>query len=392
MRKALAAAAIVLAVACGKRGDPHPPVPVIPKAISDLVVAQRGAKVILSWSFPSLTTAGQKLGGIRRIVLYRYTEELPAGQPPRDSKSLLPGDIDPTVPTAVSLFAKVPPIGPQQFTRLRQRLDSIESADLPSATVGAKLLYEDTPPFHSSDGRPVRIDYAAVTEGSTARSAMSNIATIVPIDVPMPPDSVTAVARPEGIVLTWKAPEKVITGTEKPRIVGYNVYRTAPNQTVDDLSTPVNPTPVGKTTYTDVPAYGPYQYVVTAIAATGTPRIESDPSASVTAQFQDLLAPPPPTGLTALVETNAVRLVWDAVDASDLAGYRIWRTEGSGLQELKPVGRVPMVVDHPLTQTNYTDATVHPGISYFYEVSSVDKSGNESKPVKTDWVLVPKTP
>src|SRR5713101_5812861 len=110
-------------VACGKRGDPHPPVPVIPKATSDLVVAQRGAKVILSWSLPSLTTAGQKLGAIRRIVLYRYVEELPVAQPPRDPKTLLPGDIDPTVPTAISLFAKVPPIGPQQFTRLRQRLD-----------------------------------------------------------------------------------------------------------------------------------------------------------------------------------------------------------------------------------------------------------------------------
>src|SRR5713226_3856692 len=139
----LGATALMRLVACGERGDPHPPVPVIPKAISDLVVAQRGAKVILSWSFPSLTTAGQKLGGIRRIVLYRYTEELPVGQPPRDAKSLLPGDIDPTVPTAVSLFAKVPPIGPQQFTRLRQRIDSIESADLPGATVGAKLVYED---------------------------------------------------------------------------------------------------------------------------------------------------------------------------------------------------------------------------------------------------------
>ncbi|MDQ6802444.1 MAG: hypothetical protein M3041_16640 [Acidobacteriota bacterium] len=390
--KKLGAAALILVVACGKRGDPHPPVPVIPKAISDLVVAQRGPKVILSWSFPSLTTAGQKLGAIRRIVLYRYTEELPVGQPPRDSKSLLPGDIDPTVPTAVSLFAKVPPIGPQQFTRLRQRIDSIESADLPSATVGAKLVYEDSPPFHSSDGRAVRINYAAVTEGTIARSEMSNIATIVPIDVPMPPDSVTAAAKPEGIVLTWKAPEKAITGTEKPRVVGYNVYRTAPNQTADQLSTPVNPTPISKTTYTDVPAYGPYQYVVTAVSATGTQRIESDPSAAVTAQFKDLQPPSAPTGLTALVETKAVRLVWDAVDAPDLAGYRIWRTEGTGLQELKPVGKVPLAFDHPLTQTNYTDATVHPGISYFYEVSSVDKSGNESKPAKTDWVLVPKTP
>jgi hypothetical protein len=390
--KKLAAVFLFLVVACGKRGDPHPPVPVIPKAISDLVVAQRGAKVILSWSFPSLTTAGQKLGGIRRIVLYRYTEELPVGQPPRDPKSLLPGDIDPTVPTAVTLFAKVPPIGPQQFTRLRQRIDSIEAADLPNATVGAKLVYEDTPSFHSSDGRPVRIDYAAVTEGLSARSEMSNIATIVPIDVPMPPDSVIAAAKPEGIVLTWNAPEKAITGSEKPRVVSYNIYRTAPNQTVDDLSTPVNPTPVAKTTYTDTPAYGPYQYVVTALAMSGTPRIESDPSAPVKAEFKDLQPPPVPSGLTALLETKAVRLVWDPVDASDLLGYVIWRTEGAGMQDIKPVGKVPLVFDHPTTQTNYTDSTVLAGISYYYEVESVDKSGNHSKPAKTDWVLVPKTP
>jgi hypothetical protein len=390
--KKFGAAALILLVACGKRGDPHPPVPVIPKAISDLVVAQRGAKVILSWSFPSLTTAGQKLGAIRRIVLYRYTEELPVGQPPRDSKSLLPGDVDPTVPTAVSLFAKVPPIGPQQFTRLRQRIDSIESTDLPSATVGAKLVYEDSPVFHSSDGRPVRIDYAAVTEGESARSEMSNIATIVPIDVPIPPDSLTATAKPEGIELTWKAPEKTITGPEKPHVVGYNVYRTAPNQTTDDLSTPVNPTPIAKTTYTDVPGYGPYRYVVTALAMSGKPPVESDPSAPATAQFKDLQPPPTPTGLTALVETNTVRLVWDPVEAPDLLGYVIWRTEGAGMENIKPAGKVPLVFDHPLTRTNYTDPTVKAGIAYYYEVESVDKSGNHSTPAKTDWVLVPKTP
>jgi hypothetical protein len=390
MRKPLAVAALVLALACGKRGDPHPPVPVIPKATSDLVVAQRGIKVILSWSFPSLTTAGQKLGDIRRIVIYRCAEELPVTQPPRDTKTLMPGDIDPTVPTAMALFAKVPPIGPQHFTRLRQRIDSIQGSDLPASTVGAKLVYEDSPPFHTADGRPVRLDYAVVTEGKTARSEMSNIASIVPIDVPVPPDGLTATAKPEGIVLTWNAPQKVVTGTEKPRVVGYNIYRTAPGQTIDELTSPVNPTPVAKTTYTDVPGYGPYQYVVTAVAVTA-PRIESDPSAPATAEFKDLIAPPPPTSLTALVETKAVRLVWDPVDAPDLAGYKIYRAEGSGLQELKVVARVPLVTQ-PITQTNYTDTTVNPGISYFYEVSSIDKSGNESKPTKTDWVLVPKTP
>ncbi len=391
MKKA-GAALVVLLLACGKRGDPHPPVPVIPKATSDLVVAQRGTKLILSWSFPSLTISGQKLGGIRREVVYRYTEELPVTQPPRDTKTLLPGDIDPTVPTSVTLFAKVPPIGRQQFTRLRQRTDSIEASELPAATAGARLVYEDSPAFHTSDGRPLRLDYAVVTEGLTAKSEMSNIVSIVPIDVPVPPDAVTATSKPEGVVLTWNAPQKAMTGNEKPRIVGYNIYRSPKGQQPEELATPVNTSPVSQTTYTDTPPYGAHQYVITAISSTGPPRIESDPSAPATAEFKDLLPPPPPTGLTALVETKAVRLVWDAVDAPDLAGYRIYRTEGTGLQELKIAGKFPLVLNPPLTQTNYTDTTINRGISYFYEVTSVDKSGNESKPAKTDWVLAPKTP
>jgi hypothetical protein len=203
---------------------------------------------------------------------------------------------------------------------------------------------------------------------------------------------VTATAKPEGVVLVWSAPQKAMTGNEKPRIVGYNIYRSPKGQPAEELATPLNTAPVSQTTYTDTPPYGAHQYVVTAIASTGLPRIESDPSAPATAEFKDLLAPPPPTGLTALVETKAVRLVWDAVDAPDLAGYRIYRTEGTGEKELKVVGKNSLVVQPPLTQTNYTDTGVRPGISYFYEVTSIDKSGNESKPAKTDWVLVPRTP
>jgi fibronectin type 3 domain-containing protein len=101
---------------------------------------------------------------------------------------------------------------------------------------------------------------------------------------------------------------------------------------------------------------------------------------------------PPPTGFTALVETGAVRLVWDPVDAPDLAGYKLYRTEGSGIENLHPVGTIPLTPIQLLTATNYRDTNVSPGISYFYEVVSVDKSGNESARVKTDWVLVPKTP
>jgi hypothetical protein len=390
--KRLGALFLLLIVSCGKRGDPHPPVPVIPKATSDLVVAQRGGKLILSWSFPSLTTTGQKLGDIRRIVVYRYSEPLPVSEPPRDTRTLLPGDADTTVPTAIVLFAKVPPISRPQFTRLRQRLDSMEKSDLPAATAGAKLTYDDSPPFHTSDGRPVRVNYAVVTEGVGGRSEMSNIATIVPLDVPMPPDGLTATAKPEGLVLTWNAPTKVIEGTAKPQLVGYNIYRLPKGGEIGETATPVNAAPVAQTTYTDVPPYGTHQYVVTAVSESGKPAIESDPSAPASAEFKDLVPPPVPTGLTALVEPSAVRLLWDPVAAPDLAGYRVYRTEGVGIETPKPAGTIPLTPNAPITVTNFTDPGLDHGIAYYFEVSSIDKSGNESKRAKTDWVVVPKNP
>ncbi len=390
MRKAGVILTLLL-FACGKRGDPHPPVPIIPQATSDLVVAQRGTKVILSWSYPSLTTAGQKLTGVRRVVVYRYVEELPVTQPPRDITTLLPGDIDTTIPPALALFAKVPAPGPTQFAKLRQRLDSIEGANLPTATVGARLVYEDEPPFHTSDGRPVRLDYAVGTETNTATGASSNLATIVPLDVPVPPGNLVATAKPEGIALAWQAPQAVVSGSEKPRITGYNVYRVAQGQTADELTAPINSAPIGQTTYTDAPPYGTYEYRVTAVGAAGPPRIESDPSSAVTVTFKDLVPPATPTGLTALVETGAIRLVWDPVEVADLAGYKVYRIEGSGIP-ISTMSKPLPLTPTPITTTYYRDTGVDLGISYYYEITAIDKSGNESAPAKTDWVLVPKTP
>lgn len=380
----------MLAFACGKRGDPHPPVPIIPKATTDLVVAQRGPKLILSWSYPSLTTSGQKLAAIRRIVLYRYIEELPVTQPPRDTKTLLPGDIDPTVPVPIALFAKIPPPGPMQFAKLREKLDTIEGSALTDSTVGSRLTYEDDPKFRTTDGRPVRVDYAVVTEGLTAKSDSSNMATIVPVDVAVVPAGVKAEPRPNGVVLSWAAPDKTISGADKPAIVGYDIYRYPAGEELEDLATPVNAAPIAQTTYTDIPAYGGYSYRIAAVSSAGPPRIESDLSDAVSATFKDLTAPPTPTGLTVLVEPKAVRLVWDAVEAPDLAGYRVYRTEVSG-PERKLIGRV-LYTQTPIKETNWRDTVADPGIEYFYEVTAVDVSGNESPAAKTDYVFVPKTP
>jgi hypothetical protein len=378
----------IAVLACGKRGDPHPPVPVIPKATTDLLVAQRGPKVLLSWSYPSLTTAGKSMTGIKRIIVWRSVEELPASATAADPQNL--AAVSPAE-QAIQRFAKIPPLAAAPFLKLRTKVESIEGANLPAATAGARLTYEDTPPIHAADGRAVRLTYAVVTEGASASGDLSNLVAVVPQDVAVAPAAPTAVAKKEGVVLTWTAPQTSISGSKNPPIAGYNVYRFAHGQPVDDLAAPVNASPISATSYTDQPPYATHDYFVTAAAASGTPRVESELSPVASATFKDLVAPPPPATLTALVETGAVRLVWDPVDAPDLAGYKIYRTEGTGIEVLRVAGTIPLT-PQVITVTNYRDTSVNHGISYYYEVVSVDKSGNESARTKTDWVLVPKTP
>lgn len=382
MRKFLAVLAFVV-LACGKRGDPRPPVPVIPAATSDLVVTQRADRVLLSWSYPALTTAGKNLTEIRRISVYRYEEQLPAAPGGRDPKTLMPGDVDLTEAQPVVLFSRIPTVPQAQFTKLSTRIDSIEKANLAAATAGARLLFTDTPPFRSSDGRPVRLTYAVVTEGATARSQPSNLAVIVPLPVAIPPTGLTAMAKPEGVTLTWTKPEQAVSSLGAPIVSGYNIYRSVPGSTPGELDIAINTAPVTATTYTDAPAYGEHEYRVAAVAATGPPLVQSDLSAPAKVTFRDLVPPPAPATVTALLETKVVRLLWDAVEAPDLSGYNVYRIEGPYRLKLTP---------SPLKESNFLDISIDIGIGYYYEVTAVDASGNESKPAKTETVIVPKTP
>jgi len=382
-RRVLFVLLVFAIAACGKRGDPRPPVPVIPAATTDLVVTQRAGRVLLSWSYPALTTAGRSLTDIRRISIHRYVEPLPVAPGGRDPKTLIPGDVDTTEPQPLILFSKIPTIPQAQFEKLSTRLDSIEKANLADATAGTRLLFTDTPPFRSTDGRPVRLTYAVVTEGGTARSQASNLAIIVPLPVGVAPPGVTAAAKAEGVTVSWTAPATSVTGDAGPVVTGYNIYRAAPGTELGDLATPINTAPVKGTTYLDTPAYGEHEYRVAAVATTGPPSIQSDLSAPARVTFRDLVPPPAPASATVLLETKLVRLLWDAVDAPDLAGYDVHRIEGKYRLKLTPT---------PVKETNFLDISIDIGIGYSYEITAIDTSGNESQPVKTETVIVPKTP
>lgn len=391
VNRTLFVALALLVAACGKRGDPRPPVPVIPQATSDVVVTQRADKVILSWSYPALTIAGRSLTDFRRISVYRYVEDLPVQPLDRDPETVVTDELDPAVPSAVAAFSRVPTIAGAQFARLATRIDSIEKANIAAATAGARLVFEDTPPFRSADGRPVRLTYAVVTEGPAERSDFSNLAIIVPLPVALPPAPVEANATPEGVTLSWQRPKGSIRAETEPVITGYNIYRTPPGEPVTELSGPINNAPVRSTTYTDTPPYGEHAYHVTAVAAGGPPLIQSAPSEPARVTFRDLVPPPPPSNVEVLIETKAVRLLWTPVEAADLAGYRVYRTEGMGHVDIVDIGTIPMV-GQPITENRFVDPGVNLGIAYKYAVTSVDTSGNESARVWTNWVVAPKTP
>jgi fibronectin type 3 domain-containing protein len=81
----------------------------------------------------------------------------------------------------------------------------------------------------------------------------------------------------------------------------------------------------------------------------------------------DIFPPPAPAHLDGLPDAGAVSLRWDAVTASDLAGYLVLRGEGANgtLQRLTPA---------PVAATSYLDTTVRVGVTYVYAVVAVDKS------------------
>jgi len=85
----------------------------------------------------------------------------------------------------------------------------------------------------------------------------------------------------------------------------------------------------------------------------------------------DLTAPAVPDNLWASGADGAVSLDWDDNSEEDLDGYNVYRstTSGSGYIKLN---------DSILSSSDYTDNDVTNGITYYYVVTAVDTSTNES--------------
>jgi fibronectin type 3 domain-containing protein len=99
-----------------------------------------------------------------------------------------------------------------------------------------------------------------------------------------------------------------------------------------------------------------------ALTACGGGEDPPPPASSAAAASPPSSSPPAPTSF---------RLDWNPNTEPDLAAYRIYRSTSSGSYGA-PVATVPAGT------TSFVATGLKPGVKYFFTITAVDKTGNES--------------
>ena len=120
-----------------------------------------------------------------------------------------------------------------------------------------------------------------------------------------------------------------------------------------------------------------YVYMVRSVIQVERQELESSDSQTATVTPRDTFPPAAPQGIVAAVLPGAtpgtvlVELSWSINLETDLAGYRVYRSEQEGK-------RGQLVAPDLLPTPAVRDTSVEPGHRYWYNVTAVDRAGNES--------------
>jgi hypothetical protein len=347
-----------LIAGCGVPGEPVPPSPPIPVAVSDLTVRQVGDGVLLTFTPPNKSTRGQRLTELPTLEILRGS--LKADGTP-DLKSFRVVD---TVPGP--LLSGYEQQGKIQFL---EPIPPEEARALPGETAV----------------------YQVRTRVSERKSSpVSNDASLNLYPVPLRIETLETLVTENSIQLKWAAPARSSSGEPLSGIHEYHVYRGE----LDPASAPTAEKDLHAANWrlsllqiaaTETPEYQDtgfdfgktYVYVVRSVVSAGGGPLESADSHPAIVTPKDIFPPAAPQDVVAAVLPGAsagtymVDLSWAINVETDLAGYRIYRSEREDERGM------PLEKELLLSPA-FRDGSARSRGRYWYSVTAVDRAGNES--------------
>jgi hypothetical protein len=350
----------LLAAGCGAPGEPQPPTPPVPQGISDLTAKQAGDGVLLTFTMPGKSTLGDRLQQVPTFEVLRGVVRAD-GTP--DPKSFRVVDTVPGV-----LVARYSQRGQVQF------IDPVAPTD-PQLRSGQLFVYRVRTLFSAKHPSPESKDVTLQLYPVAERlSALGSTVT------------------EQGIELKWAAPTHTSTGEPLSSVQEYHVYRgeldpaTASAAAGDSLQAKWKSPllQLGATSTADYRDSGfdygkTYAYLVRTVIASPAGALESSDSPLAIVTPKDTFPPAAPQGIVAAIQPGAtpgsvaVELSWSINVESDLAGYRVYRSQQDG-------ERGVLLTPDLLPSPAYRDNSVQSGQRYWYTVTAVDRAGNESAP------------
>jgi hypothetical protein len=348
---------------CGAPGDPVPPMPPVATTIADLSAHQMGDGVALNFSLPNKTVRGDRLQQPPAIEILRG-ELKPDGSPNLKSFHIVE-----TIPG--ELAAKY------QSEDRTQVITPIAPAE-----------------NHSASGFDAV--FAVRTRASRKRdSADSNVVKVHVYPVPAPVGPIKSDLTETAIDLTWPPVTQTAAG-DPIAVTEYRVYRGELDpKTYDTKITGPDAlherfiTPLARLDRTNDPHYADkqfdfgkiYVYIIRSVTTAGGSELESSDSDPLILKPADTFPPSTPqSGVAAAIENPEttppsleVDVSWSINAEQDLAGYRVYRSDIEGQKG-------SLVTQDLLLSPAYRDTSVTSGHKYWYSVTAVDLSGNESAP------------
>ena len=339
--------AVTAATACGKKGDPLPPLRPIPAMVSGFAADRLGTTVTVRFAAPAANQDGSTPAATQRIDLYALT--MPASEP---------------APTVDQLVVATNVVSATQV----RRDQNSEAPNAPKTGPGDSVTYTDAVGLPADGGSFVRY-YAAAGWSGRRRGPVTAILSVPLGTGPAAPSAVTPVYDENSITLSWQA-----SGAGQRFVLD----RVSPGEA------PVRITPEAiAVTEAVVPVqFGAEQcFVVRAVEVIGAVTLMGEPTERACITPVDRFPPAPPSELRGFPAEVGIELTWTASRTADTAAYIVLRAEGTRdtLQRLTAT---------PITATQYRDQAVRSGVTYTYAVIAIDRATppNESRPSNRETV------